>query len=287
MREEILNKLLKAQKNEITEYYVYRKLAKRAKNLNARNVLERLADEELSHYEVIKELTGRDVKPSSTKVLTFSIMAYLFGLTFTLKLMERGEEFAQEMYDEIGREYARFKEIMKGEREHELALIDLIDEEMLKYAGSIVLGLNDALVELTGALAGLTLALNNTSLIAIVGMITGIAAALSMAASEYLSTKQEGGRNPLKASIYTGIAYILTVAILVSPYFIFSNVFVCLAFVLLLSVGVVILFTFYISVAQGFSFWKRFLEMAGISLSIAIINFFIGLAIKYTFGVEV
>ena len=47
----------------------------------------------------------------------------------------------------------------------------------------MVLGLNDALVELTGTIAGLTFVLTNTTLIAMAGIITGIAATLSMAAS--------------------------------------------------------------------------------------------------------
>jgi len=73
----------------------------------------------------------------------------------------------------------------------------------------MVLGLNDALVELTGTLAGLTFALKNTRLIALSGLITGIAATLSMAASEYLSarTEQESSR-ALKSSLYTGGAYV-------------------------------------------------------------------------------
>ena len=49
--------------------------------------------------------------------------------------------------------------------------------------GSVVLGLNDELVEFTGALAGFTLALSDHRLIALTGSITGIAAALSMASS--------------------------------------------------------------------------------------------------------
>ena len=72
----------------------------------------------------------------------------------------------------------------------------MIREKQLDYVGSIVLGLNDALVELTGALAGLTLALQNTRLIAIAGLITAIAASFSMAASEYLSNKSDGWHIP-------------------------------------------------------------------------------------------
>jgi VIT1/CCC1 family predicted Fe2+/Mn2+ transporter len=57
----------------------------------------------------------------------------------------------------------------------------MIEEERLEYVGAMILGLNDALVELSGSLAGFTLALQDSKLVAMVGMITGIAAALSMA----------------------------------------------------------------------------------------------------------
>lgn len=118
------------------------------------------------------------------------------------------------------------KSIVKDEDEHEKQLIDLIDEERLRYVGSMVLGLNDALVELTGALAGLTFALRNTHVVAMAGLITGVAASLSMAASEYLSTKsEEGAKNPLKASVYTGSAYVLTVLFLIFPYLFFTNLY--------------------------------------------------------------
>ena len=88
------------------------------------------------------------------------------------------------------------------------------------YLGSIVLGLNDALVELTGVLAGLTLALQNSRIIVVSGLIIGLAASLSMAASEYLSTKAEAnGRSPGVSAFYTGIAYLITVLFLIFPSF--------------------------------------------------------------------
>jgi VIT1/CCC1 family predicted Fe2+/Mn2+ transporter len=111
---------------------------------------------------------------------------------------------------------------------------------------------------------------------------------MSMAASEYLSTKQEEtDKDPVKASIYTGIAYICTVILLVTPYFFFKNIFFSLALVILLALFVILIFTFYISVAKGLNFKKRFIEMAGLSLSIAFATFFIGLAIRKVFGVEI
>ncbi|NIW10536.1 MAG: rubrerythrin family protein, partial [Gammaproteobacteria bacterium] len=68
----------------------------------------------------------------------------------------------QETYEEISKFVPAAKDIAKDEDEHEKQLIDLIDEERLKYTGDIVRGMNVALVELTGALAGLTLAIPNT-----------------------------------------------------------------------------------------------------------------------------
>jgi len=151
-----------------------------------------------------------------------------------------------------------------------------------------VLGLNDALVELTGALAGLTLALQNARLIAMAGLITGIAASLSMAASEYLSTKTEGdGKNPRKAAIYTGFAYICTVLLLILPYLVIPNLYGSLAITLAIAVGIIFAFTYYLSVAKDQPLKKHFLEMAGLSLSVALFSFGIGYVIRLLFGIDI
>ena len=153
--------------------------------------------------------------------------------------------------------------------------------------GSVVLGLNDALVEFTGALAGFTLALSDSRLIALTGSITGIAAALSMASSEYLSTKSEGGetKHPIKAAIYTGIAYIITVVALVAPLLI-ENVLIALGVMLAMALVIIALFNYYYSVARGESFRKRFTEMAVLSFSVAGISFLIGYALKTFTGID-
>jgi VIT1/CCC1 family predicted Fe2+/Mn2+ transporter len=154
--------------------------------------------------------------------------------------------------------------------------------------GSVVLGLNDALVELTGALAGLTLALQNTALIAVAGLITGIAASMSMAASEYLSQKSEGqGGKAVKSALYTGVAYIFTVIVLILPYLLVANVFIALVITLALAAAIIAGFNFYISVAQDLSFGSRFWEMTLLSFSIAALSFGIGWVIRAVFGVEI
>ncbi len=280
--------ILTAQKNEITEHLIYKKLAAIIKDEHNSKVLAQISEDELAHHEFWKSLSGEPAKPDKAKVFLYVFMARTLGLTFAVKLMERGEDLAQDAYEKLKQVSPKVEDVIGDENRHENELLNIIDEERLKYIGSVVLGLSDALVELTGALAGLTLALQRTRLIAIVGLITGIAAALSMAASEYLSTKQEETeKSPVKASIYTGITYILTVIFLVFPYFIFANVFFSLGMMMVNALIVIAFFTFYISVAKEVSFKNRFLEMAGLSLSVAAISFFIGILIRKVFVIDV
>ncbi len=283
---ELHQQLLSFQRNEITEHNIYTRLARSMKSPENRAVLEKIAtdDSTTKHVEVY---TKADVKPKQL-ISGFTIWSADFGFTFGIKLMERGEEEAQVNYNLLRGEIKEIDAFLRDENSHEEALIAMLDEESLRYAGSIVLGLNDALVELTGALAGLTLALQNTQLIALSGMITGVAAALSMAASEYLSTSsEETEKNPMKASIYTGIAYIITVAILILPYLIFENYYACLAFVLIAAVLIIAGFNYYISVARDVPFRRRFLEMAGVSLGVATLSFVLGYFIRTVLGVEI
>lgn len=286
--ESLKNKMLVFQENEITEYYIYQQLAKFVRNNENRNVLLQIADDELKHYQIWKKYTQQDVKAKKIKLWFYYWISRLFGITFGIKLMERGEESAQENYSELEGEIAEIDDIINEEDDHEDNLIELLDEEHLRYVGSIVLGLNDALVELTGALAGLTLALQNTQLIALSGIITGVAAALSMGASEYLSTKEEETtRHPVRASIYTGGTYIITVFVLIMPYLLFSGYYLCLGLTLMLAVLIIGIFNYYVSVVKDESFKSRFIEMTAVSLGVAIFSFAIGYVIRKFMGVEI
>ncbi|MEG0971016.1 MAG: hypothetical protein RSE47_07915, partial [Acidaminococcaceae bacterium] len=137
-------------------------------------------------------------------------------------------------------------------------------------------------------LAGLTLALQNTKLVALSGLITGISATLSMASSEFLSARSEGRTDALKSCTYTGITYCLTVALLVLPYLIFpdNEYLYALGMMLLIVVAIIFCFTYYVAVAKGLNFKKRFTEMALISLSVAAFSFLVGLAVKELLGIE-
>ncbi|MBN1572735.1 MAG: VIT1/CCC1 transporter family protein [Deltaproteobacteria bacterium] len=276
--------ILSFQRNEITEHIIYKILSERTKDRNNSEVLKNISAEELEHYNFWRKYTGEDVGPDRKKIWFYIFVSRVFGLTFGIKLMEKGETSAETAYGEIAREIPEARDIADQEDAHERELMSMIDEERLRYVGSVVLGLNDALVELTGALSGFTLALQDTKLIAVVGLVTGISASLSMAASEYLATKtEEDEKHPLKASLYTGAAYIATVFILILPFFFFGNPFVSLAVTITSAVIIIMFFNYYISVAKDLPFRRRFLEMAAISLGVSAISFFIGHLVRIIF----
>jgi VIT1/CCC1 family predicted Fe2+/Mn2+ transporter len=286
-RNVLRKKILSFQESEITEHLIYKKLSDVIKDANNKKVLRQISGDEFKHYNFWKNYSKEEVKPNQFKVWFYFILARIFGLTFAVKLMEKGETNAIDTYNEVSKDVPEVKAVIDDEITHEKELLNLIDEERLKYVGSVVLGLNDALVELTGVLAGLTLALQEIQLVAVAGLVTGIAASLSMAASEYLSTKSEGDKDPIKASIYTGIAYFLTVLFLIFPYLMFKNPYFCLGIALCNAIIVIFVFTFYVSVAQEVPLLKRFAEMAAISLGVAALSFGIGFLIRQFFGIDI
>ncbi len=284
---EIQRQVLVFQKTEITEYHIYRRLARRMTGKN-REVLEKIALDEKRHAGIWQNYTGVEVGPARIMMFFHLLLAWVFGITFSIKIMERNEESAEAAYGSIADTVPEARQIMHEEEEHEKALMDLLDEERLKYIGSMVLGLNDALVELTGALAGFTFALADGRVVGVAGIITGVAATLSMGASEFLSQRSEGGDlNPLKAAIYTGIAYLITVTLLVAPFFISGNVYLALLWSLFHALLVILFFSYFVSVVRDAPFRPAFLEMAAISFGVAAVSFLIGLAARRFLPVDI
>ncbi len=289
MTPEEVKKILRFQVNEITEHHIYKQLANLQKKEHNRQILSELSAEELKHYHLLKKYTNREPAPRKFRIWFYVWTARLFGLTFSLKLMEKGEQLAQESYRTCGGgTLADLQKLADEEEIHEEKLIGLINEEGLNYMGAIVLGLNDALVEFTGALAGYAFALQQAKLVALTGAITGIAAALSMAASEYLSTRTEKdkNKNALKAAVYTGIAYVITVTVLILPFILLSNVYLALGICLFGALSIIAIFNYYYSIVKTESFKRRFTEMAIISMGIAAVSFLIGYVLRTITGID-
>jgi VIT1/CCC1 family predicted Fe2+/Mn2+ transporter len=288
-KDKIFAVLLDQLRNELTESAVYSRLAQLEKNEHNKKILQNISADESAHARVISSIVGREGAPCKFKVALTVFMARVFGLVFVLKLMERGEDQAGKTYAEAQEEYPQLAKIAEDEERHENELIEMLDDERLGNMGSIVLGLNDALVELTGALAGFTFALGDPVRIAKLGLITGFAAAMSMAASAFLSARAdaqagngdgESSDGALKSAMYTGLAYVATVFILVAPYALLSNATIALAAMLLGAFGIIAFFNFYLSVARGTSFKSGFFMMAGISTFVALVSYGFGYLLK-------
>lgn len=285
----VSRRILRMQRDEITGSVLYGHIARRQTDETNKAALLEIAAAEKSHYEVWKGYTGKDIGPNRVKVAFFKVVSRILGDTFTIKFLEKGEDFGIEELRAIEEAIPEARALIREEEEHEDRLMAMVDEERLHYVGSMVLGLNDALVELTGTIAGLTLALANTRLVALSAIITGVSATLSMAASNYLAERASGSANALKSSLYTGMAYMGTVALMVLPFLLLPNHLSMAALGIMLAtvVLIILLFNLYISVAQDQPFLRRFGEMAAISLGVAAISFGIGLLAKSLLGIDI
>lgn len=279
---------LKFQRNELTGHYVYLRLANAAKRPHNQRVLMRLAEMEYAHAEFWMRHTSEKVLPHTYAVYWYPFIAKVFGITFAIRMFERRIAGEIQRYHALVAALPDIAPVLEDEEEHENNIIEMLRDPVLINTSSIVLGLNDALVELTGAMAGFTFALGHTRIIAVAGFITGFSAALSMTASEYLSTKtEEGNRNPFVAALFTGITYFVVVLLFIAPYIFIINPYIALGILSTEALAIVALFSFYRSVVRGISFWKQFFEMALISLFVALLTFAVAYAIRVWLGIRI
>lgn len=281
-----LKALLHFQRNELMESLVYHQLAKSNRDKENKLTLDRIAHTEQRHHDIVRSVTKQNVDVPAWRYLLYYWMARILGLTFAVKLMERRGDVPK--YHKFFDEIPELRSLHSAESD-EASILKLLNEEKLAYTGAIVLGLNDALVEFTGVLAGFTLALNNHLLIALTGSVTGVSAAMSMACSVYMSyrTDKKQAVKPTKSGVYTGVTYILTVILLVTPFVLCTNVFLALSIMLLLAVLIIFLFNYYYAIACDEKFGHRFWEMTILSFSVAAISFIVGYLLKLLVGVDV
>ncbi|OQA15294.1 MAG: VIT family protein [Firmicutes bacterium ADurb.Bin356] len=280
---------LELQQHELDGAALYLQIAQFSKKDSERETLKRISAEEYDHASAFEKYTKTKLKPNALRVGFYTFLSRVLGYTFVIKYLELGEERTIAAYKANIEIIPEINEMLEDEQRHEEELLEILDEEHLRYVGDMVLGMNDALVELTGALAGYSLAMRHTGLIAMAGLITGASATLSMAASGYLSSREAGENNPAKSALYTGAAYLITVALLILPYLVFNKeqYMAALGTTLITALAIIAAFNFYIAIAKGRSFRRGFFTMAGISLGVAAISFAIGLIVKKVLGIDI
>ena len=279
---DLKDKLVKLQEKEITEHIVYGKLSRKSKGKNS-EILKQISEDELRHHNEWKKYTQTEVKTNRLSVIKYLIISKIFGLMFMMKLMEGNEEKAQANYSKISKELPEVNQILADEVKHEKLLIDMIDEKRLNYLSSIISGLNDALIELAGELAGFTFALQNPALIGFAGIIAGIAQFLSSSASEielFLTERTIENKEAIKKSFLEGNIYLITVFFLVIPFFLVQNPFFAMGISAINSFLIITFFTYYVSIVKELSLKKMFSITLLITLGIGTLSFIIGWIVK-------
>ena len=145
-----------------------------------------------------------------------------------------------------------------------------------KTSGAIVLGMHDALVSLTGMIAGLTFAFADKGFIIISAIIASVTAGLSMGASCYLAEKTYENKYAINAGVATGMAYIGTCALLILPFCVMDNTYIAMISSFLIAGGIIFGCNFFIHRTNGRAFWRHALEMLTICVSVSIVAFIIG-----------
>lgn len=158
--------------------------------------------------------------------------------------------------------------------------------EWTTFFPNVVLGFNDALIGLTGALVGFSFALRDSKLIAVAGFVAGLSASMSMAASAYQQARHEKGHNPLRAAVFTGVSYFFVTLLLVLPFILIANNRAALVVMGLITILLIAGISFYSALLLKRRYIVQLCEMCLFSLGVALVTFLIGHALGALIGSE-
>jgi VIT1/CCC1 family predicted Fe2+/Mn2+ transporter len=283
---------------ELFAHDLYRALAERAPHSANRQTLDELATHERGHVDFwtgVGDFPESNIPRQRLKHRFLLVASKLLGVAFIIRWLERGEEHAIATYRRLladgmltPDQAATVQRILREEEEHEQTLETQLSDERRIYLGAAVLGLNDALVELTGALTGLVSSIANPKLIGFAGLVVGVSASMAMAASNFLNVdigEIEDLHAP-KAAAYTGITYLCVTLAMVASFFFVGSRIIALVITWLVAVLIIGGFSYYSSVMQGVSFKRRFGLMLALGLGVALISFGIGRALGSALGIR-
>lgn len=274
---------------------IFRHLAKYETSPEFKRILTTLASHEDEHLAFwLTRSEKKSFTISRFELLKHRLIRKFLGLTFATKYLESFQEDSSAAYSEILAETKdevlseKMRALIKAEQEDEQTLIGNIKEDRVAFISNIVLGLNDGLIELTGALVGFSFALQKPALVALTGAITGISAALSMASSAYLQARHDPERmhEAKKSGIYTGIAYIIVVILLVAPFIILADTRLALITMFVIVFAIILCVSFYTAVLFDRRFRSQAGEMLMFSVGVALVAFLIGSLFRGLTGID-
>jgi len=288
LREELKKYVL----DEYNDYITYKSLAEMENDEVRRRILSNLSTKEYEHYTFWLQLSGyKPNPPSRIRIRLIMMFRRLLGLVFIARLLERHERSVIKWYRELytilpAKERETLFHIIREEEEHEKMLIGEIEETIVKYLGYIVLGLADAIIEISGVHAGFLGATSVTLLAGVAGLVVGFAASISMAVAAYLQAKQAPTIVPLKAAILTGITYILTVILQALPFFLTTDILNAFAVSIIISITLLAGFTYYGAVIRDIDSRREIATNIALTLGTATATYVFGDLLSSWLGIK-
>nr|WP_206205769.1 VIT1/CCC1 transporter family protein [Thermococcus sp. Bubb.Bath] len=197
----------KFYEDEYADSVLYAQLAKGEKDGRIKEEFLRLSQIESKHAKFWHDfLESRGVEPPRPKVRRLHIVSVrllrrLLGPGAVASLLEMGENSAIQKYfryltkyaeDLSGGEMERLKEVIIDELEHERFFEESKRRFHAENIRDLVLGMNDGLVEILGAVTGLSAVYANApKLVGISGLIVGVAGSLSMGIGAFISVRSQ------------------------------------------------------------------------------------------------
>lgn len=280
--------------DEFADFTLYELLSKRVDSTSSlAEALRQLSATERRHYEFWRRyVPDEEPRFSRFKLYLILLLQRLFGLTFAVRYLERHESKVIEEYRSAAslipqQDKSAFEEMLGDEEQHEKEFSGRVESSSIQYISFVVLGLADALVEITGIHAGSLGIYNSTEIAGLAGVIAGGAASLAMASAAFAQAKQGFSGSARLSAIYTGVSYFVTAVILASPYFLTKVMVNALSASLLLAVIILAFATYYSSVISGKAFRRDFAEILLIMFGVTIVLFFFGYFIRIETGITI
>ncbi|MDA4126972.1 MAG: VIT1/CCC1 family protein [Thaumarchaeota archaeon] len=283
-----LSKVAKARMSEeFSDHALYDRLAKTVqKDSPFADVLKQLSATELEHYEFWRKyVPGKEPRLAKLKLYWVLFLRRFFGLTFATRYLDRHEGDVVKEYGSVAHlipvsDKNAFDQMVADEKEHENAFAQKIESSTISYISFVVLGLADALVEISGIHAGSLGFYDRTEIAGLAGVIAGAAASMAMASAAFAQAKQGFKGSARLSAAYTGVSYFITAIVLATPYFLTTNMIYALSSSLSLAVLILVLTTYYSTVIQSRPFSRDFLEILAILFGATIVLYAFGSLVR-------
>jgi hypothetical protein len=136
---ETMRAVLRFQRDEVASAAIYHRLSRVIPDAKNAEIIARMAEEERKHASRWQSVSGVEIRPPRVKIFLFFLIARVLGITFAIKKLENAESQAQGVRGfwikfPTSRDHSRKRIAMRMPSSHD-------DEERLRYAGLVVLGL--------------------------------------------------------------------------------------------------------------------------------------------------